>query len=228
LKIETISLPYPVPYTAQVTSPELSRAIFDEGMDAALDPRWKESGASSAEEYAYWSSRACGAACVKMCVEALGGEKKTLMEWVQAGMAVNGYLVEKDESGRVLERGWVHQALAQMIREAGYYALATPAAVTEFPSLLKGGHMLIASVSSEIGGEKPITRRGGHLVVVRGAVLAGNRTRIEEGRIKAILVNNPSGRPAVLRENASIPYARFSRAYSGRVIAAGANPIKTT
>ena len=64
---ETIRLPYPIPYCAQVASPELAHPIFAGGMDARLDPRWRESGAETAEEYAYWCWRARGPACVKMC-----------------------------------------------------------------------------------------------------------------------------------------------------------------
>ncbi|MGD0003907.1 MAG: hypothetical protein ABSE06_06745 [Anaerolineaceae bacterium] len=78
--IHTIRLPFAVPYYAQVTSLELARAIFDEGLDARLDPRWQETGAQTAEEYAYWSGRACGPACVKMCVESLGGERRSLLD----------------------------------------------------------------------------------------------------------------------------------------------------
>ncbi len=70
--METITLPYPVPYYAQVSSVELAEAILTERMPAELDPRWAETGAATPEIYAYWTQRACGVACVKMCVEALG------------------------------------------------------------------------------------------------------------------------------------------------------------
>jgi hypothetical protein len=36
--LETIRLPYPVPYYAQIASPELAESIFVQGMDPAQDP----------------------------------------------------------------------------------------------------------------------------------------------------------------------------------------------
>ncbi|MBV5330914.1 hypothetical protein JZU69_00485 [bacterium] len=78
---ETIRLPYPVPYYAQIASPELAESIFVQGMDPIHDPRWAESGAETPQEYAYWVERACGVACLKMCVEAVGGPTRPLVEW---------------------------------------------------------------------------------------------------------------------------------------------------
>ena len=97
---ETIRLPYPIPYCAQVASPELARAIFVEGFDPTLDPRWAETGARDPQEYAYWTERACGVACLKMCVEALGGPVRPLLEWARTGVARGGYRIDQDERGR--------------------------------------------------------------------------------------------------------------------------------
>jgi hypothetical protein len=83
--LEIVRLPYPVPYYAQVASLELAEAIFNQGMDPAQDPRWAESGADTPQEYAYWVERACGVACLKMCVEALGGPVRSLVDWGRWG-----------------------------------------------------------------------------------------------------------------------------------------------
>ena len=210
--ILTIGLPMDVPYYAQVASPELAGAIFAEGLDARLDPRWKESGAVTAEEYAYWCWRACGPACVKMCVEALGGEKRSLMDWVRAGLSRAGYLVEKDDQGRPVEVGWLHRVLAELIKEAGFQAVPVPLPLDEFPRRLRDGCLLIASVSYEVGLDTgPVTHTGGHLVVVTGASL-------REDTLENIIINNPSGRSEKLRANACIPIERFQAGYSGRCI----------
>jgi hypothetical protein len=208
----TIHLPFSVPYYAQVASPELARPIFGDELDARLDPCWRESGAESAEEYAYWCWRACGPACVKMCVEALGGQKRSLMDWVRAGVSQAGYLVEKDALGKTVEIGWRHRALADLIREAGLQAMPQPLALDEFPGYLREGCLLIASVSYEVGLDNgPVTHTGGHLVVVVGASLL-------EGALENIMINNPSGRSEELRANACIPAERFRAGYSGRGI----------
>jgi hypothetical protein len=210
--LRTIRLSYPVPYCAQIASPNLAGAIFDEGLDARLDPRWQETGAETAEEYAYWSGRACGPACVKMCVEALGGENYSLMDWVRAGLARGGYRIEKDSRGNPVEVGWLHRALAELVRSAGFQATPQPVDLDEFPHRLQENCLLIASVTYEIGQEAAsITHKGGHLVVVVGVNLRGVA-------LEQIFVNNPSGRSDELRANACISARRFQEGYSGRCI----------
>jgi hypothetical protein len=213
--LEIIRLPYPVPYYAQVASPDLAQSIFVEGMDPVLDPRWAESGASTPEEYAYWVERACGVACLKMCVEAVGGPMLSLVEWASLGVEKGGYLIRKNEDGSVDEVGWIHGKLVEMAREHGLIAEARAASLEEFPEFLRQGQMIIASVSYEAGDDRlPITRRGGHLMVVVGVECVN-------GTPSAFYVNNPSGRRANLQANALLPLERFAPAYSGRVILVG-------
>ncbi|HSL30296.1 MAG TPA: C39 family peptidase [Anaerolineales bacterium] len=213
--LEMIRLPYHVPYYAQVASPELAEAIFVHGMDPAQDPRWAESGAESPQEYAYWVERACGVACLKMCVEAGGGPVRSLVDWARLGQERGGYLVRQDAHGAMREVGWVHNVLAEMARESGLAAESHPASLEEIPVYLRQGRMVIASVSYEAGDDRlPITMQGGHLMVVVGAECL-------DGRPCAFYVNNPSGRRAELQAGARLSQERFAAAYSGRVIVIG-------
>jgi hypothetical protein len=212
--LQTIRTAYSIPYYAQIASPELAQAIFSGSMPAADDPRWAESGAETLEEYAYWSDRACGVACVKMVVEAFGGEVRPLVEWARSGSALGGYLNEIRPDGSRAERGWLHSALAKLITDEGFYAEACSAELADIPGLLDEKYVLIASVSYQIGTHLPVTRRGGHLVVVSGADLD------DGGRLSALILHNPSGRTEQLRVNACVPVARFAAAYTGRIIAA--------
>ena len=212
---ETIRLPYPVPYYAQIASPELAESIFVHGMNPAQDPRWAESGAESPQEYAYWVERACGVACLKMCVEAVGGPKYSLVDWAHIGLERGGYLVRHNEDGSVYEVGWIHRVLAEMAKENGLIAASHPAMLEEIPEYLRRERMVIASVSYEAGDDRlPITRRGGHLMVVVGAECA-------DGFPYAFYVNNPSGRRAELQAGARLPLERFAPAYSGHIIVIG-------
>ncbi len=209
---ETICLPYPVPYYAQIASPELAEAIFVDGMDPTLDPRWAESGAATPQEYAYWVERACGVACLKMCVEALGGPQVSLVEWARAGVERGGYLIRYGDDGKAHEVGWVHAGLARMAQSAGLRAEALAAGLDDIVTCLKDGALVIASVSYEAGDDRlPISKKGGHLMVVIGAEYEGQTPR-------AFFVNNPSGRRANLQAGARLPAERFALAYSGRVI----------
>lgn len=213
--MKSIRLPYPIPYYAQVASPELAHAIFEEGLNPGSDPSWQQWGCASAAEYAYWVDRACGIACVKMVVEGLGGPRRPMMEWIQDGLGRNGYLVTPDANGHPLERGWVHRALAEQISACGFQASARPASLEEMVGFLGSGQALIASVSYELGKDAPVTRQGGHLVVVTGADLTG------QGQAGCFYIHNPSGRSAAYRANARIEARRFAQAFSGRVILAG-------
>lgn len=210
--IETIRLPYSIPYYAQIASPELAEAIFVQGLDPTLDPRWAESGAQTPQEYAYWVERACGVACLKMSVEALGGPAHSLLDWARMGFERGGYLIRRDENGGAHEVGWVHSALVDLAREAGLQAEAKAASLDEILDFLRQGYIVIASVSYEAGDDRlPITKQGGHLMVVTGAECG------ERGPL-AFFVNNPSGRRADLQASARLTAERFAAAYSGRVI----------
>jgi hypothetical protein len=209
---ETIHLSYPIPYHAQIASPELAEAIFVEGMDPALDPRWAETGAESPQEYAYWVERACGVACLKMCVEALGGPARPLVAWARLGLERGGYLVRQREDGSTHEVGWVHAALVRMAVDAGLEAEARSATPAEIVETLRLDRVVIASVSYEVGDDRlPITKQGGHLMVITGADCV-------DGSPEAFYVNNPSGRRAELQAGARLPVERFLPGYTGRVI----------
>ena len=213
--LEIIRLPYSVPYYAQIASPKLAESIFVRGMDPARDPRWAESGADTPQEYAYWVERACGVACLKMCVEAVGGPKRSLVDWARQGLERGGYLIRHNDDGSTREIGWVHSVLAEMAQESGLMAEVRSASIEEFPADLRHGRMIIASVSYEAGDDRlPITKQGGHLMVVIGAECV-------DGHPRAFYVNNPSGRRTELQSNARLSRERFAAAYSGRVIVLG-------
>ena len=210
--IQSIHLPYPIPYCAQIASPELAEEIFTRGMDPALDTRWAESGAETAEEYAYWVRRACGVACLKMCVEALGGPVRPLAAWARAGAARGAYLIRRDGKGEEHEIGWVHSGLADMAREAGFQAQTRAAGLADILGFLRAGWLVIASVSYQLGDDHlPVTKQGGHLIVVTGV-------EYNEAGPLAFFANNPSGRRPGLQAGARLPVERFAAAYGGRVI----------
>ncbi len=210
--IESIRLPFSVPYYAQIASPELAQAIFVDGLNPILDPRWAESGAENPQEYAYWVDRACGVACLKMCVEALGGPSLPLVHWARLGLERGGYLIRRTADGNDDEVGWIHGKLAEMAREAGLEADARPASLNDIAAYLRHGCLVIASVSFQAGDDRlAITKQGGHLMVVIGVDLV-------DGNPLAFIVNNPSGRQAALQAGARLPIERFASAYSGRVI----------
>ncbi len=143
---------------------------------------------------------------------------KPVMDWVRQGLTLDGYEVKAGADGQSVEIGWRHVALADQIVSAGFHARPVRIANQELIEHISAGHLLIASVSYEIGTERPVTQQGGHLVVVTGADKQG-------GEAVNFILHNPSGRTLALRENAVIPAGRFFQAYSGRAIAVSDQPF---
>jgi hypothetical protein len=218
MDLNKISLPYSVPYYSQVATPELAFQIFSHEMSPLDDPNWKETGAEMQEEYAYWVERSCGIACVKMCVEALGGPSLSIMEWIRRGLAIGGYL-KKVENGTRVELGWIHQSLADLIEAEGFRAYPASATLDEIYAHLQHQRLVIASVSYQLGTYEAISRKGGHLVVVKGAWYSPDKP----ANPHVLVVHNPSGRYRELQIDACIPVERFRAAYSGRVVVVGGN-----
>jgi hypothetical protein len=214
-----LTVPYGVPYICQFASPTLVRAFIDGVRALESDPEWAAYGADSPAEYAHWALRACGVVCVKMAVDGLTGiDSGPVMDWVRAGLALDGYLAEQRADRRV-EIGWKHAALAQLAFERGCEAaLIRGVTLDDLAAYVGAGRLVIASVSSEIGEGLPITRRNGHLVVVYGVAVG------DEGEVEAVILHNPSGRTAALQAGARVPADRFREAFSGRGIVIGAAP----
>ncbi|MFF9481834.1 hypothetical protein [Streptomyces sp. NPDC014733] len=87
---------HPVPYHAQGASAELVPAIIRREISAAEDPLWRAYGADSPEEYAWWSWRLCGIACLRMALdhwrdEAEGGMAPTAMALAEERLRAGGY-----------------------------------------------------------------------------------------------------------------------------------------
>ncbi len=215
--------PHDIPYACQYASPDRVAEYVHGDEPLEDDPRWRESGAASPAEYAHWAKRACGVVCVKMAVEALAGTPpRPLMDWVREGLALDGYLTElrPDRPERPIEKGWKHAALAALAAQHGLDArLAAGMSLADLVAHLRAGRVVIASVSSELGEDGPVTRSAGHLVVISGAEVDG-------GAVQAMILHNPSGRTAALQAGARIPAERFAAGFSGRGIVISA-PRKT-
>ena len=200
-----------VPYYAQFQDIENVESYINGACSLLNDPYWKNSGAETVEEYAYWANRACGMVCVKTCIEAFGGPEFPLHTWIQRGLDVDAYLVEKRDGETSIEKGWLHAGLAKVMNAQGLQTKVKPSSTAQLVNDLRHGNLVIASVSFEIGTHQSISHQGGHLVTVIGAMMDGNQ-------IKKLYIHNPSGRTRALRENAAIDIERFEQAFSGRVI----------
>lgn len=214
-----LTVSYPVPYTCQFASPELVRAFIHDSRPLEDDPRWADYGAADPAEYAHWARRSCGVVCVKMAVEALTGDPpRSVIDWVQAGLALDGYLtrLRADRPGERIEMGWKHDALVQLAADQGVEAgRAEGLTLADVADHIRADRLLIASVTSELGEDEPLTRNSGHLVLIHGVDLT------EAGEVTGIILHNPSGRTTPLQAGARVPAERFARGFSGRAIILG-------
>ncbi len=180
-------------------------------LGAEADPRWSEFGAASRGEYAFWSKRACGIACLKMTVEALGGPEYSLMEWIEKALLINGFIFPQIKT-ITRHTGWIHQALASLANMHGLKAgCSSSSDLKDICRRIDREQVVVASVSCELGERGPIAKNIGHFVLLHGYSLS-------KDRIEALLIHNPSGRYHELRESAWIPASRFASGFSNRII----------
>lgn len=207
------SFPREIPYSTQYASPELIYSYRHERFDGRQDPRWREFGTDDIEEYCFWCSRSCAIACLKMCIETLAKPEQPLsmIELIRQGLAAGGYIFRK-EQGKLVNPGWIYQPLINVGLSYGIKGqIYKTLSIEDICSLLLTGALVIASVSNEIGerDDTPITRKGGHVVLVHGFEWS------DQG-CQALLLHNPSGSFPELQENAVVPYDRFAAAFAGR------------
>ncbi|MET9360305.1 C39 family peptidase [Streptomyces sp. NPDC006632] len=198
---------HPVPYHAQWASPELVEAIVRSELDAAEDPLWRAYGAESREEYAWWSWRLCGVACLRMALEHWQGSAPTAMELARECVAAGAYVRRGDGLD-----GLIYAPFAAYAQERwGLKAVARPhLPLAELRRLIETGGLLLLSVHPSIRELAPSPeRRGGHLVLAVGAT--------ED----ALVFHNPSGFKGRSQEYVRIAWAELDRFYAGRGVALG-------
>ncbi|WP_431775554.1 C39 family peptidase [Streptomyces cucumeris] len=197
-----------VPYYAQWASAPLVEDIVTGRLKAGEDPAWAEYGASSPEEYEWWSWRLCGVACLRMALEHFGYVTPAPMEIAAECVAAGAYVKQGDGL-----RGLIYAPFADWVGDRfGLFAEARPnLPAAEIPAVLARGRLAMLSVHPSIRdphAEPPHT--GGHLVLA---------VRATEDNL---LIHNPSGFPNTSQQNAPVPWARLDSFYAGRGIILGA------
>jgi hypothetical protein len=196
----------PPPCYTQWESRDLVGGIIAGAVDPREDPRWRESGARDAEDYARWADHVCGMACLRMLLGWRGITPPPTLDLARRIAARGGY-VETPEGGI---RGLIYAPAVEYLREAHGIAARVVLDVTaaDVAGMLAPGAAFIASVHPWIRrpeAEPPL--RGGHLVLVFGVAADG-----------ALRFHNPSGDRAETQEDVRLPPATFDRFFAGRGI----------
>lgn len=196
-----------IPYYSQWESKKLVDEIITRKILARDDPKWRNSGAKSSEEYEYWSWNICGMACLKMILAKKTGKEFKTVELakrveVYGGYKQNGEKIEGlfyDPFCKALEKEF--QIKAKIFR----FFLTTSRIKKE----IRKGNYFMVSVSAGI--RKPIQtpeHKGGHLVLVTG---------FDEDK-ETLFLHNPSGFFGESQENYEIPEKDFKKFFAGRGI----------
>jgi len=187
------------PYFAQWESAALV-GEFLAGRDPVTDPKWRESGAQDAAEYARWADHLCGMACLKM-VMAHRRQPYSIHDLRRPVQALGGYLEEPD--GNI--RGLIYVGAVRWLNARGISARIV---LDEPMPELAAGAYYIASVHPMIRTPETVpARTGGHLVLVFG--------RDEEGRLR---FHNPSGATPAEQQDVRLTPEAFSRFHAERGI----------
>jgi hypothetical protein len=202
---------HPVPYCSQWESPELVGEIIGRRIDAADDPQWRRSGARTPEEYAFWSWRACGIACLRMALRHWQDAAPPMMDLARDLLAAGAY-VKREDGGL---DGLIYAPFAVRVRERfGLYAEARPELpVPDIRAELLAGRLVMLSVHPAIRTHRiDPPRRGGHLVLAVGT------------SPQAVTFHNPSGLYGDSQQYAEVPWDRLEPFYAGRGIVLGRQP----
>lgn len=170
-----------IPYFSQWESRDLVELIINKQIDGRDDPRWRDSGAASKDEYAEWSWNGCGMACLKMILASTHNKAVPLVELGKKATEYGVYRLPLHSS-----EGMYYKPLVEFIRkEYGLRARAESAlTLSEIKHAISGGGYAVVSVTPEIRFlDKKPSKRSGHLVLVYGY----------NNEAKTIFLHNPSG-----------------------------------
>jgi hypothetical protein len=193
-----------VPYYAQWESPELVADIVGGRIRATDDPRWRNSGAGSPEEYEFWSWRSCGIACLRMILEHHGQTVPPAVVLARECEGIGGYVRNSDGVRGLIYAPFVEWVQRRFLLPAEARGELSHAQLRES---VAAGDLVMASVHPTI--REPTETaggRGGHLVLV---------TAVADD---AVVINNPSGFSAVNQQAATVHDEDFVRFYARRGI----------
>ncbi|WP_433891079.1 C39 family peptidase [Streptomyces sp. CA-111067] len=195
---------HPVPYYAQWESADLVPRIIAGELDAREDPLWQKSGAASAEEYAFWSWRLCGVACLRMALDHWGQPVPPALAVAEECVAAGAYVRRGDRVDGLIYAPFAEYVSARWpLRAESRPELPAP----EVREAVTAGALVMLSVHPSIR-DLPRTppTRGGHLVLAVGVTA------------EALIIHNPSGFPPHTQRFAEIPWPALPRFYAARGI----------
>ncbi|MFJ9466666.1 C39 family peptidase [Streptomyces caniferus] len=206
-KMRDISIRHEVPYYAQWESSELVPDLLSGRVQAEDDPLWLRSGADTAADYAFWSWRICGMACLRMALEYWDLDSPNLVTLAREFLNAGAYVRHEDGVDGLIYAPFAAYAVQRWGIEAEVYGALNPEAL---PGFLAAGKLVMLSVHPSI---RELTStspsRGGHLVLAVGCT-PGH-----------LLIHNPSGLPGLSQRFAEVPWHMLSLFFAQRGVVLG-------
>ena len=195
-----------VPYFCQWESKELAAKILSGEIKTETDPKWRESGAASPEEYALWSWNVCGMTCLKMILAAITGMTVPLTTLAKKCAKYGGYKV----NGKQIDGLYYKPFVPFVKKEYGLTATVKPImTIEDIIASLSKKNFVIASVSPDIRSpQSQPTYKGGHLVLMLGYNLDK----------QVFCLHNPSGNTPESQEYAEVSFEQFRKFFDEKGI----------
>lgn len=193
-----------VPYFSQWESRELVGQFVNEQLSAREDPKWKDSGATTKEEYELWSWNGCGMACLKMILAYRLNKIIPIVELGRSCQKFGGYIARNNSLDGLYYRPFLTFIKSEFNLSG---RIISPMSIQDAVRELEQDRIIIASVSHEIRDPRSIpSKKGGHLVLVLGYDLTTN----------SLFMHNPSGDTPQAQELFEITFVDFEKFFAHR------------
>lgn len=201
-----------VPYFSQFASQDLVEAFVQGEKEILDDPKWKQSGAKTKEEYAIWANNGCGMACLQMILAKQTGKTLPLVHLGKKCLEYGGYRLNKQTSNyRNYYNGMFYQPFVTFIQKefALTGKIVAPMILKEILQAIDTDNYVIASVDPLIRKphEKAKTKQD-HLILIIGY----------DKQNQLLYFHNPSGIYKQSQEYVAISFSNFSKFFAQRGI----------
>lgn len=179
----------------------------------SIPSHWAQDGFQSPEDAAFWDSRGCGIASLRMILDGFLDSRGLPHCPPQGAMIHQGVL----RGAYREEIGWIHQGLADMAASYGVQGISQrQASAQQLAQQVEAGIPCMASVSPAFAGgtlreDGTVVKPGGHLIVVLGTVRTGTE-------LTALIVHHPSCWKARNWAWYTVPIERFLPSFSGNYL----------
>ncbi len=195
-----------IPSFTQWQSPELVAPILERTIKASEDPKWKEAGADSPEEYEHWTWNICGITCLKMYLAYTTGKIYPLIELAKEAESFGVYQSVGIEVSPLYYRPFVNYLEQRFKINAVSKSIMN---LTDIIVELAQNRPVIVSVHPNIRDPRSTTtHRGGHLVLVVGY----------DKEKELIYINNPSAKTPESQAFAPVNFKDFERFFDHKGI----------